>query len=59
MKLVLEDVKKNTVVDSVKGCREIYDEDDNTKPAINSNQDVIDEFKKKSFTTMVTFVTKL
>ena len=46
MRLVLEDVKKNTVVDSVKGCREIYDEDDN-------------EFKKKSFTTMVTFVTKL
>ena len=47
MKLVLEDVKKNTVVNSVKGSREIYDEDDNTKPTINSNQDVIDEFRRK------------
>ena len=59
MKFVLKDVKKDTVVNSVKGCWEVYDEDDNTKLAINSDQDVVNEFKKKSFTAMMTFVTKL
>ena len=55
----MEDAKKNTVVNSVKSSGKINDKDNNTKFAIDSDQDVVNEFKEKSFTAVMTFVTKL
>ena len=45
MELRLEDAKKNTVVNSVKSSGKINDKDNNTEFAINSDQDVVNEFK--------------
>ena len=59
MELRFENAKKNTVVNSVKSSGKINDKDNNTEFAINSNQAVINEFKEKSFTAVMTFVTKL
>ena len=59
MKLRLKNVEKDSVVNSVKGSRKIDDQDNNTKFFVNGDKDIINKFKKKSFTAMVTFVAKL
>ena len=47
------------MVNCVKRSRQIDDHNDNTKLLVDSNKNVVNEFKKEGLTAMMTLVTKL
>ena len=59
MKLVLQDVKKCVMVNSIKGCREVNDKDNYTKPLIHGDKNVVNKFEQESFTAVMPLVTIL